>query len=343
MLHYLSQLRRLDQQQRQPIENDFGGSLHPTSRDPSSGSEHIQLLLAGYSFGSLVLARIPSVPAIIARFETAELHTPAAECMLRARFLAQKTAIVRPSRQPATIPDDGDITSPRLRPADPHTSPRRASPVTVGGEESPLSERRHRRQSSRDSRRSGDGFVREIPQRLKQTIQRQSESLHKIAGNSAETATSMPSDSTTEQPKDGPIGDVDVRYLLVSPVLLPFSTILAPAGVPTLPGGFGVFHRKATAEQDVSPSSVAASGFAALDHPTLVAFGDKDSFTAAKRLQQWAERTQASARPDCFEWTEFDNAGHFWREKGAMRALTKRISGWLAASSQENHRPDGNR
>src|ERR1700712_3115194 len=53
--------------------------------------EPIRLLLGGYSYGSLVLARLPSPQTIIARFQGAAIGTAAAEIILRARMLAKQT------------------------------------------------------------------------------------------------------------------------------------------------------------------------------------------------------------------------------------------------------------
>lgn len=99
----------------------------------TSTAETIKLLLGGYSYGSLVLARLPPASAIVTRFQEAPLGTAAAEIILRAQTLAKHTVRAieeaRSSKRPRgrTLSDGNSITSPSTR--------AKASPVTIGGEE----------------------------------------------------------------------------------------------------------------------------------------------------------------------------------------------------------------
>ncbi|EME48575.1 hypothetical protein DOTSEDRAFT_118514 [Dothistroma septosporum NZE10] len=87
-----------------------------------SHSRSLELLLGGYSFGALILARLPPVHVILDRFETAERGAAASEIILRARKLATQTP-------PATQ----NIRSPRrcrkIGLSAPHESQSRASPT----------------------------------------------------------------------------------------------------------------------------------------------------------------------------------------------------------------------
>ena len=114
----------------------------PTSTSQrSNNNPSLELLLGGYSYGSLIVARLPLVSDIIQRFQQAETGTAAAEIILRARTLGKET---RKHVEEALRP-----SSPRgrnqLGPSDVATSPTKrvgTSPMTMGGEETDPSERR---------------------------------------------------------------------------------------------------------------------------------------------------------------------------------------------------------
>jgi pimeloyl-ACP methyl ester carboxylesterase len=112
--------------------------------------------------------------------------------------------------------------------------------------------------------------------------------------------------------------DVSVRYLLVSPVLPPLAhTLVPPVSWAGLKGGV----EKGT-------------GFGALSCPTLVVWGSVDSFTSNRRLKAWAERlSKAAGGPGMLRWRDFEGAGHFWREAGAMKAMTGEIGEWVRETS----------
>lgn len=273
----------------------------------------ISLTLAGYSYGSLILARLPSIPDIIKRFEAAEVGTAAAEIILRARTLAKQT------RQ--GLEEQFSPVSPRGRTLKPEQSPtspsKRASPMTVGGEETDPSERRR----SRDSRRSVDVIRKSIeaPHRIKAHIKhrhvsREQTHLDETCATTPKTAT--PASGTTSAPT------ASSNYLLISPVLMPFSNALLPPGAPT--SGFSLN------KGDIpSPKQY-------LEHPSLTVFGSNDAFTSRKRLRQWAEKQTATSRAD-FRWTEIDGAGHFWGEAGVLRSLQRRVVEWIVSLEGGKH------
>lgn len=106
------------------------------------------------------------------------------------------------------------------------------------------------------------------------------------------------------------------RYLLVSPILVPLTTLLLSPGLPFTSGSLAD-------EQD--------AGVLSLKSPSLIAFGTSDTFTSSKRLKEWSETLvqQSSGR---VKWKEIADAGHFWHKKGAMRALQTEIVSWLHQS-----------
>lgn len=281
-------------------------------------NDSIRLLLGGYSYGALVLARFPPTSDIINRFESAERGTSAAEIILRARTLAKQTrAAVEEKQTPA---------SPRgrsLKVEQTSTSPsKRASPMTMGGEETDPSERRR----SRDSRRSADVIRRsvEMPHRIKAHIKHRHAS-----GEMPDTDEESPAPSAppVAPARHDSAPSISTSYLFLSPVLLPFSSVLLPPGAPTASLSFGKGDGSASSKQF-------------LQHPTLTVFGSNDAFTSSKRLRQWAEKQKQESQAG-FQWSEIEGAGHFWGEAGVLRALQERVVEWVQLSTATAQRYEG--
>jgi pimeloyl-ACP methyl ester carboxylesterase len=109
-----------------------------------------------------------------------------------------------------------------------------------------------------------------------------------------------------------PVPSVRVLYLLISPVLPPLAHTLVP---PVSWTGFKGAIDKST-------------GVGSMKYPTLAVWGSIDSFTSSRRLKAWAERL-SKAGPATFKWTEFEGAGHFWREQGVMKLMMEGIKSWV--------------
>lgn len=278
----------------------------------------IQLLLAGYSYGSLVLARLPPIPNIIHKLDSAGMGTAGAELILRARTLARQTKL--------SLDEVYSPSSPRgrqqLRPDDAATSSTKqriaASPITMGGEETDPSTRRR----SRDSRRSVD-FMRksvEMPHRIRAHMKRSSTSGSGSPGKDGhDTPATSVTPATPATPRSAGVERrpvVKSRYLVISPVLLPFTQTLCPPGPPTLVPGL----RRGNADS--------TAGALFLENPTLAIFGSTDVFTSGQRLRGWAEK-MARASTSSLKWHEIEGAGHFWREEGVMQILQEKVATWV--------------
>lgn len=330
-------------------QSSFDGPLLQTDAD-TTGQASLELLLAGYSFASLVLCRLPAVFTILNRFKSAENGTAATEIFLRARTLAtqhRKTIATRlqRGRRPSS-------TSPS-KPA--HW--RNPSHVILGGEESDLASSR-RRHSRGDSRGSCEA-IRELPRTIKSRMHRpRSGQFHLRTSSDREqeqqhnTISSEPQKQLQQQRQRQPIS---IRYLLISPVLIPLSTTLVPPGIPFISATATATAGGGGTSLETEEKSTAAGVFS-LQYPTLIAFGSSDTFTSSKKLCQWAERlakdsaavaaatttaattatntTTTATTPHPVgakvEWTQIDGAGHFWREGGVMRELQGNIREWVA-------------
>lgn len=334
-------------------QSSFDGPLLQPDAD-TTGQASLELLLAGYSFASLVLCRLPAVFTILNRFKSAENGTAATEIFLRARTLAtqhRKTIATRlqRGRRPSS-------TSPS-KPA--HW--RNPSHVILGGEESDLASSR-RRHSRGDSRGSFEA-IRELPRTIKSHMHRpRSGQFHLRTSSDREqeqqhnTISSEPQKQLHQQlhQQQQQRQPISIRYLLISPVLIPLSTTLVPPGIPFISATATATTGGGSTSLETEEKSTAAGVFS-LQYPTLIAFGSSDTFTSSKKLCQWAERlakdsaavaaTTAAATTTTatnttataphpvdakVEWTQIDGAGHFWRERGVMRELQGNIREWVA-------------
>lgn len=329
-------------------QSSFDGPLLQTDAD-TTGQASLELLLAGYSFASLVLCRLPAVFTILNRFKSAENGTAATEIFLRARTLAtqhRKTIATRlqRGRRPSS-------TSPS-KPA--HW--RNPSHVILGGEESDLASSR-RRHSRGDSRGSCEA-IRELPRTIKSRMHRpRSGQFHLRTSSDREqeqqhnTISSEPQKQLHQQQLQQQRQPISIRYLLISPVLIPLSTTLVPPGIPFISATTTATAEGGGTSLETEEKSTAAGVFS-LQYPTLIAFGSSDTFTSSKKLCQWAERlakdsaavattttTTAATNTTAttphpvdakVEWTQIDGAGHFWREGGVMRELQGTIREWVA-------------
>lgn len=329
-------------------QSSFDGPLLQTDAD-TTGQASLELLLAGYSFASLVLCRLPAVFTILNRFKSAENGTAATEIFLRARTLAtqhRKTIATRlqRGRRPSS-------TSPS-KPA--HW--RNPSHVILGGEESDLASSR-RRHSRGDSRGSCEA-IRELPRTIKSRMHRpRSGQFHLRTSSDREqeqqhnTMSSEPQKQLHQQQLQQQRQPISIRYLLISPVLIPLSTTLVPPGIPFISATATAGGGSTSLETEEKST---AAGVFSLQYPTLIAFGSSDTFTSSKKLFQWAERlakdsavvattaataaatntTTTATAPHSVdakvEWTQIDGAGHFWREGGVMRELQGNIREWVA-------------
>ncbi|KAI7463298.1 hypothetical protein KC351_g15946 [Hortaea werneckii] len=277
----------------------------------SNGSEEItgsdqlhplQIIFGGYSYGSLVLTRLPPPEAILRRLRDATTGTAAYEITTRARTLAERTwkAAQEAAEHSARGRGQGSARS---------TPPARSSPLTMGGEETDSSERRRSRESKRALSIARKGV--QLPQRIKAHRREHCEKRSHLPHEPHHSEDSVHKEGQDRAEELA----VNPNYLLISPVLLPLTTTLCPPG-PSIPFTGTTKH-----------SGSETGGYSFSNHNSLALFGTADVFTSSKRLQAWAEKQKAS-NPR-FEWEQIEDAGHFWHEEGAMGALERRITSWV--------------
>jgi pimeloyl-ACP methyl ester carboxylesterase len=237
------------------------------------------VILGGYSYGSMILRHLPPVPTILQPFAAPVAGSAADEILLRARKLADQSNI-----------DWHDIAREEARARRPSYAGHGSRPsMTMGGEETSVDKRR----SSRDVRRSLEGGSRlEIRTRLRSLSHRRRE------------------DSNPPCTRSATITMPEVRYLLISPLTPPLSTLAAPAL------GYKSWSKSKDGYQDVIGK-----------HPTLAVYGDQDIFTSAKKIREWSE--QVKVRPgSMFTSVEVTSAGHFWVERDVEVKLRTALKDW---------------
>jgi hypothetical protein len=163
----------------------------------------------------------------------------------------------------------------------------------MGGEETTPEKRR----TSRDIRRSVDrGLGVELGSRLRSLSHRSRKDDSVLV-------------AALEKVDAPPIALPAIRYLLISPLTPPISTVLAPV--------LGhKFWSKARGGEAVVGK-----------HATLAIYGDSDMFTSAKRIREWSEQLR-EAQGSRFSSVEIAGAGHFWVESGVEEKLRAAFAGW---------------
>ena len=277
-------------QPRLPHDLVFASELSPIL---SNTNEYAQtqsdvfpvVILGGYSYGSLILRHLPPVPTILQPFSAPLAGSSADEVVLRARKLADQS-----NMEWVTLARDET----RARRKDRVTHDTRPS-ITMGGEETSSDKRR----SSRDVRRSLDGGTRlEIRTRLRSLS-------HKRRDHNEAT--------TPPETRSATINMPDIRYLLISPLTPPISSLAAPALIHKF------WSRSNHDYQDIIGK-----------HVSLAVYGDQDIFTSAKRIRDWTEHLKADPASR-FTSVEVAGAGHFWVEHDAEEKLRTSFRDWVSS------------
>ncbi len=254
--------------------------------------QRINLVLGGYSYGSLIVTLLPDTESILNRFSNVTAGSAEAEIRLRALHLStqwHRDALLRGRLQ-------RDKT---LRVQE--------KPVVMGGEESDPGSRR----PSRDSRKSVDTIRRsmDFSKRrlgLRHSSSREAEALSLEPGLLRAKVTVAKS-----------------YYLLISPLRPPISSFMT-----MFSGARHHGHGFYSSSLNLQGHNVPDTDNNLVSHPTLVVYGDKDFFTSHKKLRKWVEDLARRPRSS-FGFREIAGAGHFWQEEGVEVQLRTNIRDWI--------------
>jgi hypothetical protein len=308
MLSYLTCIQPLNagspRAPEQPVStSDPAGP--PGQRDFSVGANQpVRLVLAGYSYGSMIAWHLPSVDIVLDMFRSPPSDSAEAEVLLRASNIAQLRNRDIKSRRQSEQQGRGRGS---LRVSDAIHGNTHA--VSVGGYESESTSRRISRESSRQSLDVG---VRK--------------SLDRVRERFASRQSCSPEDSPAETTAASGVQLVVpvVCYLLVSPLLPPVSSFT------TMFSSLSFAVKKKSSSASAGGIAVSRPDVELVLHPSCAVFGDRDTFTSQRKLRKWAENLRQ--RPNSqFRFFEVNGAGHFWQERNLAERMKSSIQQWLGA------------
>ena len=297
-LHYLDALRLPYHGEPTPTSPDAPLAPIPTGVELGNPSEEAQseltLILSGYSYGSLITTQLPLIDEILKRFAHVNQGTSEAEIRLRASSLASQWN--RDAQMHSEFRQERSLQSPSTH----RTSPNPMA-LVMGGEESEPGTRR----PSQESKRSID-LVRKSLDRSRTHFGR------RVSGKATQCF------EPTHHLAPISLRIPRIRYLLVSPLLPPVSSL-------------ATFFSHSHTISIKGPASPLASGdidYKLVSHPTLAIYGEKDFFVSQHKLRTWAEAI--SKRPSSmFSFHAIADAGHFWHERSSEVAMRQFVRDWL--------------
>lgn len=318
------------------------------NRDSSIVDNKLLLLLAGYSYGSLITTMLPSLPTLLAPFQSPLPGSPASEIRLRAQHLAEEQNTLHTER----LKRASEAASRR------HHARKVSAGIRVGGDETPDAHHRvsldshHGRRSLRLDRLEHSDWGRRSVERVRSLRKSldghrfsppPSPSRHTWQGNSSSTTDDIPGGSSVvvsqEEASEAAaataaavpmphleFGEVDAAYLLISPIqgvvgglATMFTTTSAKSLLPNLS-----LRKK---EAHVGTTALSAGDRKFAENKTLVVFGNKDSFSNADRMRKWTQKLEGS-EGSRFRAVEVNNGGHFWHEMEELGILKSSVEGW---------------
>lgn len=323
-----------------------------TNRDSIPAGNAPLMLLAGYSYGSLITTMLPPLPALLTSFHSPLPGTPASEIRLRAQHLAEEQNTLHTER----LKRASEAASRRQH-------ARKVSGIRVGGDETPSDthhrkslDSHHGRRSLRLDRLEHSDWGRRSVERVR-SLRKSLDGRHFSPPPSPSRHTSHSerrpnSSSATDDMPGGPsvvvsqeeaseaaaatmaavpmshleFGEMEAAYLLISPIqgvvgglATMFTTTSAKSLLPNLS-----FRKK---EPHSSSTALGAGDRKFVENKTLVVFGNKDSFSNADRMRRWTHKLEG-VEGSRFRAVEVNNGGHFWHEMEELETLKRSVERW---------------
>ncbi|OBT74636.1 hypothetical protein VF21_06366 [Pseudogymnoascus sp. 05NY08] len=328
-----------------------------TNRDSAAVENTPLLLLAGYSYGSLITTMLPPLPTLLTPFQSPLPSTTASEIRLRAQHLAEEqntlhTERLKRASEAATRRQHARNVSGGLRVGGDETSDahHRTSLDSHHGRRSLRLDRlehsdwgRRSVERVRSLRKSLDGHRFSPPPSpsrqaslTSQTVRRANSSSATIdtpGGASVVVSPEEASEAAAATAAATPMphlefGEVDAAYLLISPIqgvvgglATMFTTTSAKSLLPTLS------FRKKEPHGHGSTAALSAGDGKFVENKTLVVFGNKDSFSNADRMRRWTHKLEG-VQGSRFRAVEVNNGGHFWHEMEELEVLKRSVERW---------------
>ncbi|KAI0536080.1 Alpha/Beta hydrolase protein [Xylaria digitata] len=259
------------------------------------------MLMAGYSYGALVAARLPPLDAILAYFAAPAIHTAAADIRLRAQYLAE----TRNSQLCGS------------------TTPRRSSGTRVGGDED-------------ISARNNDGnptieFQQEerIQENVRALLSRTKPVHRRSSRRSCESEVNNGINHCLNKVEGGIT--FQSAYLAVSPPV-GFVTRLATMSFPN--PWSPPWIRRSRPDGPVTDDALLLF----TSNPTFVIYGDQDGFISHRKIREWTQQLSGTESSQ-FQFLEVPGAGHFWTEPDVIYQLRNAIGAFATEFTRRGATP----
>ncbi|KAI0018543.1 Alpha/Beta hydrolase protein [Xylariomycetidae sp. FL0641] len=263
----------------------------PTSQEEVVPETDPVLVLAGYSYGAMVTAKLPPLDAVLHPFVSPPVESPAADIRLRAQHLAeQQRGLLAAAPQ----------------------SPRRSLGMRTGGEE-----RRNQDAEGREERiRRG---VKELLARTKLVKSTaRADGVHDQAV--LDCVPDLVAPRATYLLVSPPVGVLTTLATMSLPEPVAGWSQRLLSRTPFLSGMLK--HGDYAEEQRVADTKL-------VRNPTLVIYGDQDGFVTYRRMRDWA-KSLGDVEGSRFRHVEVAGAGHFWVEEGAVYGLRDSVEDFVA-------------
>ena len=280
------------------LKGSVTGPSHvtPPISQPEGFEQSIILILAGYSYGSLIASLTCPLSDICERLAQPSAGSLASEMRLWARHLAQKVydLILFECRQLQARSSVRSQSNNRSQ---------YSSDMIFGGEE------------SLNARLSGEIDRGRRIETIRKSVEKSASRFHLPSrGHQRDLDCCVADDGIAKANVTSPslivFPKISPCFLLLSPILPPLSSLLTC---------FSHHHFSASAAQQKENLR---------SHPTLAIFGTDDGFTSHRRLQKWTREFQEVSLGGNFRGVGIEGAGHLWREEGVDMKLRENIGGW---------------
>ena len=308
LVHYANLLDPLSEDEDHPEDHHPDETETETSTTSPCGQDHDHppwLLLAGYSYGSLITRHLPPLRTMLESLSSPAAASPAAQIRLRAESLADQQGTALRGRRRLHARGEGSGVG-----------------LRVGGREGMDEE-------------DADGDGEDGGERRKARARGMSELLARtrgaaqhVAGQGGRHRRQRSSSSAVSSPKDKPRGEHHhlppaepysqslprPAYLLIAPLI---GLVPRLATFNMLPLLIPQSHAAAAAEEAGREARLARG-------PTLAVWGDSDGFSSAGKLRAWSARMGGG----WFRGVEVPTAGHFWVEEGVLGRMLGEVDGF---------------
>ncbi|KAI0434908.1 Alpha/Beta hydrolase protein [Xylaria sp. FL1042] len=253
-----------------------------------ANQHHLRImLLAGYSYGAMVVTRLPPLDTILSYFATPAVHTAEAEIRLRAQHLAET-----PNPQ-STLP---------LQPLD----------VPLDGNEDSLG----KSHDGSNSPLSGSRRAEQIGEDVRNLLSLAKLVCRKSSHWSCQREVENKMHHCLENFERGVV--FRSAYLAVSPPVGLVTRLTTLSFSSPLPSPWVRRSTPTTQAVPVADETPLAS------NPTLVIYGERDGFISYGKMREWT-RQLSGADASEFHHVEVAKAGHFWTENDVVYQLRDAI------------------